>query len=861
MSQRQSSREKRAAKATPSRGKAAIPLPDRTSSKPPSLYKQMMRNEATAKETAIGVPVTRRGTRRGIDPGVDAAVYNSEDELEMEDPDANAEQIRKKARALVVLSEEEEEEDVAAAIHASDEVDVPPVEFEEVETRHHEEGDSERNRVASGWLRRFLVKEVPFNIALLPTVSQRAVKKRDELPTVMCQCVLHAFSEGADHKEYSLVPLKGATDDLRAHAESFHSGLCSVLDTAQSKGLDLEEVWNQQVALLQSKTGKRITDHFSKRNRMEKSTAGLLPRHEKAIVLVLLFVENDVAFYIAESTMWPIFCKIFGVELPGRKSLRNILDPIYFIVLQERQRVIKEAGFCHTLFDFYNAHGRDYLLINYQTALNGKIHHFPLDCLEWRGRKFAGIVMGSARTAISLHLGNALLASNHVDGALLSAGDLLVGTGDNKWCSDHLLDLLQHDIFDIDGQFCCRVIALDILFIHHVSVHLRLCKKDATTLDDLVVAKEKKSLRVLLNNDTSWDGLKRMVNRFVRICGSIVELYKADKSALRSMIQDMPFKPEDFLKKPFYTRLQQLLPLLRLLNVASKTFQSRTECVGPLVLFYVAKLQMWARETDVSDVDATVSLRTNLLLALDHRFGKQLKDPKGLVLKSAAVDPRTAHLQKMGIQRSTVDAVWDSIMQEVTELRVRPLHGIGRKMALQDFSFLKLQLMQGRAILEKISSPFLHEFPDTPSFVVEAVAGLVREEELAELELLQLEEDSEGQSNVLLEEEKKELSTLDPLLFYSQTVPSDVSLAPLLCLKDVGPILVSSPAGTGGAEATGSVAKRSRSDLQGSMSAETHERRIVVSSYIKDPNVNMDEFLEKVHVKIAQEEREAARKK
>jgi hypothetical protein len=248
-------------------------------------------------------------------------------------------------------------------------------------------------------------KLMPFDLSKLPNNAAREIDESAH-PQHMRQCLAHSVSEVPGHPEYSSAPSKTRNADDRLHYEKFHPTICSIMDQI-SKDEDPHQAFSETLKFMVQKFEKRGLLHYFIRT-------GLTAKHINSLAFLVLFLDAEIPLSVIDHDIWQfIMEKVLGIDVFKRTTLTKLLEIMYEYVKKKREETIEDAGFFHTLFDFYNCMGRELLLINYQTLINKEIVQFPLDIIPFPGRQFALSIAKKVEACVKSHTKGTISLQTH----------------------------------------------------------------------------------------------------------------------------------------------------------------------------------------------------------------------------------------------------------------------------------------------------------------------------------------------------------------------------------------------------------------------------------------------------------------
>jgi hypothetical protein len=165
-------------------------------------------------------------------------------------------------------------------------------------------------------------------------------------------------------------------------------------------------------------------------------------------------------------------------------------------------------------------------------------------------------------------------------------------------------------------------------------------------------------------NDTRWDGILSMFERFVEF--KKVFLSSSDElKALQDHIQDeWPLElSTDFFHKKFYRRLKGYVAVLTPFSVASKSMQSLTHPTASRIPGLISYIREQLAEQS-NGLVGVAELSTILREKLDLRCGHYLTTVNN-ALKAALVDPsQSRFVSSFGVKEAVQGECWEAIIQE-----------------------------------------------------------------------------------------------------------------------------------------------------------------------------------------------------
>ena len=178
-------------------------------------------------------------------------------------------------------------------------------------------------------------------------------------------------------------------------------------------------------------------------------------------------------------------------------------------------------------------------------------------------------------------------------------------------------------------------------------------------------------LQFVTKNDTRWEGLQMMLERFVRLKTALMSDFDGAEEMRRHLLEDWPVElrdANDIFQKRFYSRLQGIIDCLKPFSVASRALQDLkrpTASRVPGLLHYIDK-KLLDLETN-AEMRGVPELASALRGALNEHTSQYLTSVNNC-LKAALVDPTQSRLlSSFDVSDDIIEQCWEKIVDECVD--------------------------------------------------------------------------------------------------------------------------------------------------------------------------------------------------
>jgi hypothetical protein len=274
--------------------------------------------------------------------------------------------------------------------------------------------------------------------------------KRDPSRPDTFECLLHEHCEDETHARY-VGQAGNATTNLLNHARRYHQLVVDALAKAHNDRRDVKAEFDALVRAMKQPsrgTGGLLNFGFSRLAKGGATAAG----HIKDIALLVCFIANNIPFNVMDSAHFSTWMTSLGTKYQSKATVLKLLGPLYAIVLQRREDVVRACGSFSTTFDLWTSlAGGHYCVVTYHaldahfTMISATLDLIPMACSA-----YGEFIYMSVNARIRSHgFGDMLHAASFSDsGSNVAAAKALLTPGDDEPCFNHNL---KHVIDDVLG--------------------------------------------------------------------------------------------------------------------------------------------------------------------------------------------------------------------------------------------------------------------------------------------------------------------------------------------------------------------------------------------------------------------------
>jgi len=463
---------------------------------------------------------------------------------------------------------------------------------------------------------------------------------------------------------------KFKSSNMKEHWESKHKKAWASVVRANTDGKDVTAVV-QTLIDSSSKSGGAM-DFFVKttRRHQPRESTTVSGRMQKEISLLRWMICSKTSFNSIEDSSFDDLCQCWGVSLDKKTTILALIPIMFDVAVSWSEKRLAKCDAVSCGIDFWTSKAkRKYLAVTYHGCTpDWKLIHHVLDLVHFPGTTFSELSAAVIQQRIDNHLPQDVLAAAVVSdcGADVrkTRNDLLNMDGED--CYNHLENSALNDVFGSDGLKDLKSYK-DVLAVSHLISVITSDKnlelffhrlQKASGFDDV--------LAFVTRNDTRWEGLMLMLERFVRLQDAL--LFKSNQAEeMRLLIlEDWPVDlSQDIFQKIFFLRLEGIITILTPFSVASKSVQSLSRPTASqipgLVHSILTQLEKAAKEQTVGGI---AELACALSLCVQKRCGHYLTTVNN-ALKAALVDPSQARfVTSFGVTEKLIEKCWDAIVAE-----------------------------------------------------------------------------------------------------------------------------------------------------------------------------------------------------
>lgn len=520
---------------------------------------------------------------------------------------------------------------------------------------------------------------------LPPSLKKKAPKKRKggEKKKRSLQHVLWVTV----HKEKQLVKCrlcnvqqKFHLSNCKDHWTSKHQREFAAIEAANERGDDVEAAL---MTIIETKRQNGVVGFFRNSPAAVASSKGpkaeILGKVRKELALLYHMISTKQSFNATADESFIVLKKEWGVQLDETSKILELMEPMFVTAVRMKEEELMKCGAVSTTIDFWtSAAKRKYLAITYHGITpEWQMSHHLLDLVHFPGSTFAELIGVCLADRIEQHLpGNTMSVATVSDrgGDVKKARNLEIDE-DGEDCMNHRLNSVINDVFGDSAKAKHHKNLLGVVMVRAVSHVISMIESDRNCKLLLQRLQQEEDydtvLQFVTKNDTRWEGLQMMLERFLRLKNALMSDFDGAEDMRRHLLQNWPAElkdADDIFQKRFYPRLQGIVDCLKPFSVASRALQDLkrpTASRVPGLLHYIDdKLFDLEVQSETRGVD---ELAKALRAALNDRTSEYLTNVNNC-LKAALVDPtQSRFLSSFGVPDDVIEQCWEKIVDECVD--------------------------------------------------------------------------------------------------------------------------------------------------------------------------------------------------
>ena len=348
----------------------------------------------------------------------------------------------------------------------------------------------------------------------------------------------------------------------------------------------------------------------------------------------------------------------------SRATLTTCEDALYAFVCHKVGLDLKEAGFCALAFDMWTSLSSLHLMaISYHFIdEEWRMRSHLLDLVDFTGTAAtAHVIQWTVEKCVDNRVGEHMVICGAVTDRgsnVLKARNALV-PGDSEHCVPHLLksaaDAVLAELSDMSH---------DIWALQQLLVQIR--NSDAKRLflrQSAAVGTE--HLTVILDNSTRWEGKHSMLERALLLEDGLRGLFSSP-SELAQYRNDLG-APDDFLERPYFTRLGTYLAGYKVYFALSKKSQAERAATKSRVLRWIWQTQVAFDQLLVGAYGSQQRVWTTFQNQFNLLFRPLYATANNTVL-AALLDPYNAPAVLQLVSDEVQEASWKKLEVEAITL-------------------------------------------------------------------------------------------------------------------------------------------------------------------------------------------------
>ena len=303
------------------------------------------------------------------------------------------------------------------------------------------------------------------------------------------------------------------------------------------------------------------------------------------VLCLIWFLDGQIPFDQFDNEYFRALMLKLKVDVASSVTIvQSLLPALYRYAIEESRAFSHQCSSFSISFDAWSRFGLKFVSQHYHCIcpLDFLYRVILLDFIPYEGPQFAESLAGALKERQEHWTsGTKLISATGMadfDAKGQAAGKLIFGSDDMLGCQNHRLKKAYEVGEAGSGQYLKdfnALVALSSAAATYGNVDSVLSRYQR--LNDLV------ELKMLLYNDTRWEGREQVVSR-----GCALEASLVSNTELKSLavVQEQLEKVSDFLSKDYFVRLKSYAIVLKDLNCVSKFYQTQrfpTGCFVPLL--------------------------------------------------------------------------------------------------------------------------------------------------------------------------------------------------------------------------------------------------------------------------------------
>lgn len=468
--------------------------------------------------------------------------------------------------------------------------------------------------------------------------------------------------------------------NLKQHWTNSHAREFATTSEANERGDDVEATLK---TILETKKQEGVVGYFRNSPAAVASSGGskatISGKVRKELALLYHMICTKQSFNSTADPSFVVLKKEWGVQLDETSKILELMEPMFITAVCMKEKELMDCGAVSTTIDFWtSAAKRKYLAITYHgITADWQMSHHLLDLVHFPGSTFAELIAFCIEERIQQHLpGNTMSVATVSDrgGDVKKARNLEIAE-DGEDCMNHRLNSVLNDVFGDSSKAREHKGLLCVVMIRAVSHLITMIESDRNCKLLLQLLQEKEGyddvLQFVTKNDTRWEGLQMMLERFLRLRKALMSDFEGAEEMRRHLLDSWPAElrdANDIFQNRFFTRLQGVVACLKPFSVASKAFQDLkrpTASRVPGLLHYIDETLL--NMSLSSETRGISELADALRGALAERTSEYFTGVNNC-LKAALVDPSQSRLlSSFGVEDSIIDECWAKIVDECVD--------------------------------------------------------------------------------------------------------------------------------------------------------------------------------------------------
>ncbi len=449
---------------------------------------------------------------------------------------------------------------------------------------------------------------------------------------------------------------------------------------ANDRGEDLEAVLQ---TVMETRKQGDLVGFFRNSPALVISTKGakadISVKVRKQLAVVYHLICCKESFNSLSDPSFQVLKKEWGVQIDETSKIQELIEPMFVTAVRLKEQELMACGAVSTTIDFWtSAAKRKYLAITYHGITpQWQMSHHLLDLVHFPGATFAELIGFCVSERIAQHLpGNTMSVATVSDqgGDVKKARNVEIDE-DGEDCMNHRLNLVLNDIFGDSQKSRGYRGLLAVVMVRAVSYIITVIEADRNCKLFLQRLQEWEEydqvLQFVQKNDTRWEGLLLMLERFARLQDALMSQLDGAEDMRKHLLKDWPAQltdANDIFQKRFYVRLQGIIDCLKPFSVASRALQDLkrpTASRVPGLLHYIDE-KLLEKQLDL-ETRGIPELAIALQSALTERTSEYLTTVNNC-LKAALVDPtQSRFVASFGVDENIITGCWLKILDECVD--------------------------------------------------------------------------------------------------------------------------------------------------------------------------------------------------